>query len=1510
MSDRLRRLRRRRRARRRLIALALGLLLAVLAFALAGWPWSGVLPHAAGASGEGEVSVQTDDSLPARDVTMIGSSPAEAAGETWGVGEIESVNSGHFAILEYSNSGGWRRAHEPTDATGKPLAEFQPDETPLMGDTTAGGDGVLIGTVHLEGRRHKLLLVRNPGGAFVEAPISTTGEGALIGPQEELYAEGRSPLIAPLEENGHAGALLVPVSKAPEADENRVLHWNGESWKQEPIEVPAATAEEGGGFRVLAIADSSPSNAWLLAQLSGTTRNLALYRRDEGHWIEVTPAPLSDEGEPFTVAGAGGIPHSTAQILTVTSQGVWVDGERADISEPVTMYFKPSSESEGANSGEVLRVWCDPGAVFPGGGCDEALPQALPTGRGRSFAWAAAPGSQPYGERVITGLGEGVTLRLEAAAFKRVLALGGSAAPNDVGASFGAAFSSAREGWLGNDELPVHLTPTPAPDKLQYYPVPFRHTLTAIAPQPGQPVGAPTSQALAVGDDGEVARYFPLDGWEPETLFGPGSPPKHETPRLRAVAWPTSSRAYAVGELGEMWLWRGETDLWEKDPATPVNFNGNLLGIAFDPAEASRGYAVGQEGVLMRFGKTWTQEPEANIPAEAQGASFTSVAFAGSEAIVAFRKVHLQTAEGASTEGTHYTGGIIVNEGSGWHIDQQAAEALGGQIPWAVAGLPDGGAAVSATFGGVEGSATILERNSQSAKWEAAPPYPGTEAPGSLAIFRENGAVRVIGSGGLPETREVEEKRPPPAGFPPTLVEPYPLASGYVIRQTADGWNDEEHARNAAQDPLGEYKFYDQVYEPDPTSAVLINENGSAGWAVGGFANTHNAALDTADVARYPAETRTTPPNVATTSPEQPDAEPKEQAEGVSAVVAEVHLDERQATFAIGGGAGCEAACADRARAGIGADVWLSTALSQAARIAGLRAFLYTGPRVTNGAGHANFPVPYAREFGRYAEVLGSAGTLPAYPAPSPSERAGNECEFQSAFASFAEPLGDAHAGTVVPVGGQEVQTRRAEGICSTYYAWKSTGAGGTVRVIVIDTSAEGAEWEGERRWLEGELSGAEKSSEPTIVVGNADLNARIAAGGAGSEIAAEGAHTIIAGHASAYFFDSPEQNIQEQLDGSSTPAFGSGTLGYVSAVKSEQAGVLGASGFLVVHVNVAAPHAGNVVPVTARLIPNIGEVALEGEQGTLLRRSEVANFIGLARRPRAGGRSQRLLNTNESNLYVPIPQNCVGSLCAHRIEPEFAFISSEPDFGAFVEPNLASAEGHAVDLNSEGKPIDDIESGLFCAYNAGTTYVTLSAGGLSYTLPVTIQAGSVRRPCGTVPVKKGTIVQPIPSPPPPVNAQPSTSPPPTSAPPPVPPAPVIALVPPAATPKPAPPPTFVVPAALSSPTLSFVPPPVPTPARPTPPSGTSAVTSPVEVAQEEEESEEAPESVSNKAVAYRSDEHEPAPYYLLGIVLLAALAGASVCRPRRGRREVRIAPATVSSRRAQQRWRSRDRRL
>ena len=1455
-------------------------------------------------SGEeaGEVTPQTDASVPATHVTMIGSSPKEAPGETWGLG---LNRAGAATLVRYTPETGWVLGAGLLDSGGQALSDFKLDQpeadrfnspSPLAGEMTEDGSGVLVGEVPTgktgEGAGAEattpVLLVRNPGGPFQEAPaFPIEGEVALHN-GERLFGVERAPMVAALEESeGRAGVLVVPVYEgAGTGSEDRVLHWDGESWSSEPIQVPA---QSKGEFEVLAIGAGSPENAWLLARLSQAhypPGSVALFRRRLGSggepttWVPVAPKAGGEPGEPLSVPTEKGeeVPLNVSnddqsQVLTVTSGGVWIDGERADVDASTTMFFEP----EGEDLGRVVESWCRLSGNAPVGTspCDRELPEALSTTHVRSFAWADS--SSKLGERVITGFPEGVSLRLEPTGdFKRVLALGGSANPEqDVGASFGAAFSTPREGWLGQLQLPVHLTLKPDQSLLAPWPAPFRHALLAVAPAPASTVGSLSSDALAVGDEGEVARYAPGEGWLPESLLGIGG--KRESPRLRAVAWPTPERAYAVGDAGSMWLWRGETGLWESDPATPVNFRGNLLGIAFDPEEPSRGYAVGETGVLLRYGKTWTQEPEESIPQQARGASFTSIAFAGGEAIVAYRRLI------PSTE--RFEGGLIVNDGSGWQIDEGAASVMDDNAPWAVAALPDGGAAFT-TRGG-----QIFERQAAGDPWqETATPYPGETAPGSITLFREAGALRAVTAGSEPDTTEVESEPNPPAGFPPNLVQPYPLPSDQesaVLRQTATGWSDEEHELNNAEEPEGDYRRYDTVYRPDPVAAVMVDPTGSEGWAVGGIVGEgERSPLDTADVWRYPA-----------TSGEEPTGVRHE------SIAAEAPIG--GVRVAIGGGAQCAAPCAARAEARIGPDVWLQRALEQTADIAGehVRAFIYTGPRVTTGetVGPATVAIPYQRELYRYAEILSQrVGGIPAYAAASPTDLALERGEglFEEAFSGFPEPFGRQTPASEVEAAGRSTEEAHA-----AYYALVSGG----VRMIVLDdtTDVEAPQLQ----WLKGELEAAGARRQPAIVVGNADLQTQIAARDRSAE---EVLATLVGGNASAYFFDSPEKDVKIELQtaAGSVPAYGSGTLGYINPNEQSQSDFIGASGFLLVEVG-ALPKEGKA-PVNVTLIPDIGELALEADQGTLLRRSEPARFQALARRPRAGGDAFNAQRTVETDPYTPIPLNCVGSACAEGLEPAYRFSSSDPEVGSFVKQDPAEPTGLEPLFKANGEPVQespqDAKSGLFCAFNPGTTTVTISAGGLSYSLPVTVEAGSVRQPCGTVPAAKARAQQQAASvpPPPPTPAPASAAP--ASAPPvvPVPPAPTVAVVSHPAPPAPLP--SFVLTPTPPSSVLAFVPPPVPTPARPTPPSGTSAITSPVEAAQREEESEAAPESVSNEAVAYRPPEHEPTPAYILGLVVLAAFAGATVARrrPRRGERHVQIAPATISTMRSQRRMTTR----
>ena len=232
---------------------------------------------------------------------------------------------------------------------------------------------------------------------------------------------------------------------------------------------------------------------------------------------------------------------------------------------------------------------------------------------------------------------------------------------------------------------------------------------------------------------------------------------------------------------------------------------------------------------------------------------------------------------------------------------------------------------------------------------------------------------------------------------------------------------------------------------------------------------------------------------------------------------------------------------------------------------------------------------------------------------------------------------------------------------------------------------------------------------------------------------------------------------------------------------------------------------------------------------------------------------------------------------------------------------------------DAAGHVIPDAKSGVLCAFNAGNTVVTISAGGLSYSVPVTVLGGSVQQPCGTVPLAASRFAKAAsrpsagaPSPPPPAPA-PAPAP---IAPPPPPPAISSAPAKPAVKPPPA------AAALLFSPLLllpqggvpAIPPPPAGAFARPIPPGGAT-----VRVFEEKREEEEATEQ-SQAFSAYRGDAYRGLPLgaraytsvnggantpspamYLLLVMVLAAAGGATPrLGPKRRGRRIETAYATA----------------
>jgi hypothetical protein len=82
-------------------------------------------------------------------------------------------------------------------------------------------------------------------------------------------------------------------------------------------------------------------------------------------------------------------------------------------------------------------------------------------------------------------------------------------------------------------------------------------------------------------------------------------------------------------------------------------------------------------------------------------------------------------------------------------------------------------------------------------------------------------------------------------------------------------------------------------------------------------------------------------------------------------------------------------------------------------------------------------------------------------------------------------------------------------------------------------------------------------------------------------------------------------------------------------------------------------------------------------------------------------------------------------------VNPSYRFSTDDPTIGDFVLPSGPGSRYPMLDAS--GHPIPSDQSGLWCAYNTGTTHVNITTGLVKASLPVTVLAGNIGRPCGTV---------------------------------------------------------------------------------------------------------------------------------------------------------------------------------
>ncbi len=1457
------------RIQRRWGAVCLGLLTAAATAAL-------VLPQASRS-----VDGSSQSALPAlgsadSEAVMMGS--ATDRGETWAYRQLPlSVGSvkrdgqplefgspsnpafpePQLAFLRHTDAGGWQVYETPQDQLGRPYRGPSPNKLSVR--ITADSGGVLIGRDgDKPGGAGPVALVRDPGRPFKLIPDPAPGQllpGEAIADDRGLGAVAD----AALQEGGRTGLLAAPQG----ADKvTGILHWDGTAWMREPID---PNPGQDDGLQILQIAATDPGNAWALGRTDPSLgRGVVLLKRTGSgagaRWQERSLGSSQFARADTPAKGITGLAPlgGSAQSLTVTGDRVWVDGTltAGERRKDFTFAFDPAANA-------VSRSWCDSSV------CDARLGAGLARSGGyRSYAWSGAgDGTRIVTNPIDAGAGEdtnrGTYLRLESESFRRMPGAGGNFRPS-------GAFASPESGWL---EGPVQITGQTAPRRLRVWPASLRTPLADVTGEPGAAPGALGSRALAVGSDGGVLRYIPGRGWQREFLLNPNGSVSKDA--LRGVAWAEPRRANAVGDLGAMWQWNADNGLWEPDPGMPVGFEGNLMDVAFKPGDPDRGYAVGKEGVLLSYSKSWDQEA---LPPGYASADLTKIAFAGNQALVAAGR------------------GLLVNDGGGWREDAGVRALLdsvgkGDGNIYSVAGLPDGGAVAA-------GRNLVIERDGPGSPWRFSDqPLPGVTVV-ALGAFREGGALRAVASV-LPRlTFPVKEVLPPTdPNSPPPIAPPFGLpGDGYVLRENARGWGDEQRAAYAGSGP-------DRPLKSDPLLSFDLDASGN-GWAVGGWSGEADAAgrgtsarnaagrstrdrVQTGGVYRYGSDSGAPPPAAGGSPVPQPSGPVR---------------------LAVGGNAQCETSCSDLREQSIGPDSTLLSALARARSLrggAGPRAFLYTGGRQKTALG--------AADASRYAELLGSQPGLPVYPALAAGDSAAGTAAFSGAFSSFAAPFGGGAppagiSSAGIPGAGAAAGTR-------THYAFDTSGDGGTVRVVVLDNSSGSLAAsdphqnpaEPQRPWLISVLADARARGIPSVVMGNRDLNTRFQPRLNTATDGDDVARVLVDGGASAYVFDRPEENraLRIPSGGSTTiPTFGSGTLGYRSPIKGGSVSggadsLFGDSGFLLLEVNAAQRNgATNRAPVSARLVPVIEDASLEAVDGTLLRRSRPSLFRGLGRRPRGGDRWGRVAagdgnpNPPGGDPYTPFPADqCLVAGCSARINPEYQFTSSDTAIADFVRQDPNSTNLRKPLQDAKGKVVSDSSSGLLCPFNAGTTTVSVRAGGFAYSQTVTVQQGSVQQPCGTRPLNSNRFKRPVatatPPPPPPPPPAPAGNPPaslpsaPASPPVPAPPPPAIvpplATAPPASPGRPSPPEPFLPPppAVLASLLPVIVPPPPPPVVRPLPPGGVAARVYQVEEKKEEEAATEESQAFSR----YEPDDGGGVPPWSIGLVVLAAAAGTGIAR-------------------------------
>ncbi len=1255
---------------------------------------------------------------PARDISFLGAVTSSPEHEAWAYGftsappaEVDGRELPYEApgeqlvLLRYTDGNGWQIAEVPRGPDGEPFKLLKADEVSsetggahetdqvhVAGAMTPSGEAWLSvaeastnkGQPPVVGMFH-----RAPGeDQFRLDTEATETLGPLLGSETE--DPGHQDVVLRLGESadGHVYGMLAASAQYAALRELKYGLLQAGKWTIETVKAatqPPKPFSAADSVRLEADDVEGPDEAWGAFEVDEERTpglGLILGHLQGGEW---TFSPTGLDALDLTGAVAAesdGEGEVRPGALKADGKGVWVEAQvrlpGRESGRVVARY-----EAEGAG-GHVTNSWC----TLPGtNSCEEPLESS--SGR------ATVPDAifQTPSGPVALGFREGSVEVFAHGAWTSVLAPGYGPSPGQTGAD--DVFAGPDEGWLAGVETLGHWSANGASGSLASWPLPDRSPLTSVALPPGSPGEVGESGALAVGFDGTTLSYDASAGW----LVQP-TPPRARKLNLLGVAFAGPASAFAVGEFGVILHWDGAS--WSEDPQSTSLTDSQLNAVAF--AQSGEGWAVGADGTILHYdGSSWSKEqpPEAD-----SGVDITSVAVAGSEVFAVA------------------AGNLITLAPDGDWTEVDASALPGGLTPGnlrVVAGLPDGGIVAA-------GKSLVLVREAAGQSFAyAAQPLEGIAV--AVAPFRDAaGRLRAYVSIAPPAAGR--EHPPEVGGFPP--------GDGELLLQTEGGWQDLSHAQYAGNEIAG-----DGALKSDPVLAVATGPSGEHAWAAGGYDGTEDAAgqgteeplssrpvgWQSASIWRYDTTGSAQPPNLQSTTPSIP-AEPG------------------TVSFAFFTSPMCKEECASAPDAQ--PDVNLTSAAEQIAAYAAQPG----GPAFAMLGGNAVGPlegskVPAAKQeadFAHLPELLAPLAGVPTFAALGPFDPVPGATNptlpWAEAFAGAPPPFGSGpDAPGITPVSSPEETP--ATGEAHLYYAFDAAQNGGTLRVLVLDNAdPKGALEESTRQrpWLERQLQNAEAENVPVVVVTAHPLrNLNRGDESEDEELATLLAHagvregheaTVLAvfttdgslpGYYATEIHELDEHHLIPEDAGPEEPKipeYEGATLGYQQTKNN---------GVMWYFTSIDTSPGARSVQVAA--VPVIESLSLKAIDGLSVARSRTLEFEAVGRRP-AGTLATKIgENFQGYDDYVEIPAPNCGATC---VAPSYSFTSSEPTVGNFVE---ATGEGSPFPkLSASGQPIASSTSGLFCAYNAGTTTVTVTAGLLSYSETVTVQRGSFGRPCGTVP--------------------------------------------------------------------------------------------------------------------------------------------------------------------------------